>query len=134
MRATAARLMGETGPKAVPRGSRPRTRARKASRPTCARLAALDALARYGGDDARETATRALADRDWPVRVRAAALLRGLGQPHAAPERPALLRQPVEFFESERVLHPKFSPHAFIETRLGTIEIELNVVDAPFTT
>ena len=32
------------------------------------------------------------------------------------------------------MLHPSYSPHAFLETRYGTIEIELNVVDAPLTT
>ena len=98
-----------------------------------ARLAALDAVARYGGNDARELAKRALADREWPVRVRAAELLRELGDADAQPERPALLRFPAEVFESERVLRPKYSPHVFIETRHGTIEFELNVVDAPFT-
>ena len=29
--------------------------------------------------------------------------------------------------------HPKFSPQAYLETRHGTIQIDLNVVDAPFT-
>ena len=134
LRATAARLMAE----AKPEGGAPRLIAAFAraegDASDAARLALLDALARYGGDDVRETAKRALADRDWPVRMRAAAVLQGLGQPEAAPDRPALLRQPPEFFESERVLRPKFSPHAYIETRLGTIELELNVVDAPFTT
>jgi cyclophilin family peptidyl-prolyl cis-trans isomerase/HEAT repeat protein len=134
MRATAARLMGESRPE----GGAARLAAayaRAETEPTYVpREAALEALAKYGAAEARETLTRALADRDWPVRLRAAELLRGLGQPAAAPERPAVLRQPLEFFESERVLHPKFSPHAFLETKLGTIEIELNVVDAPFTT
>jgi cyclophilin family peptidyl-prolyl cis-trans isomerase/HEAT repeat protein len=134
IRATAARLMGESRPE----GGAARLAAaysRAETEPTYVpREAALEALAKYGIADARETLTRALADRDWPVRVRAAELLRGLGQATAAPERPAVLRQPVELFESDRMLHPKFSPHAFLETKLGTIEIELNVVDAPFTT
>ena len=134
LRATAARLMGEARPDGgAARLSAAYARA-EGDASDAARLAVLEALARYGGDEAREIAKRALADRDWPVRVRAAAILQGLGQPQAAPDRPALLRQPAEFFESERVLRPKFSPHAYIETRLGTIEIELNIVDAPFTT
>jgi cyclophilin family peptidyl-prolyl cis-trans isomerase len=31
------------------------------------------------------------------------------------------------------LLHPPFSPHAFIETARGTVEIELNMVEAPVT-
>ena len=75
----------------------------------------------------------------WPIATGRSACAprrcsRSLASRKPLPDRPALLRQPIEFFESERVLRPKFSPHAYIETRLGTIEIELNVVDAPFTT
>ncbi len=40
---------------------------------------------------------------------------------------------PNESFESAELLHPQFSPHAFIETAHGTIEIELNVVETPIT-
>ncbi len=50
------------------------------------------------------------------------------------PVRPAPLREPAELFESAAILHPTFSPHAFIETRYGTIEVELNVVETPLTT
>jgi len=52
----------------------------------------------------------------------------------AVPVRPAPLREPAEIFESAAILHPTFSPHAFLETRYGTIEVELNVVEAPLTT
>jgi cyclophilin family peptidyl-prolyl cis-trans isomerase len=44
------------------------------------------------------------------------------------------LRVPADFFDSPALLHPQYTPHAFVETRLGTIEIELNVVDAPMAT
>ena len=71
---------------------------------------------------------------DWPVRWRAANLLHGLGEPAATATRPAPVRQPLEFFGSPALLHPQFSPHAFIETGRGIIEAELNVVDAPVTT
>jgi len=67
------------------------------------------------------------------VRWRAAELLRTLGDPSAAPVVPAPVRQPPEFFESAALLHPVFSPHAFLETRHGTIEFEINVVEAPLT-
>jgi HEAT repeat protein len=107
LRATAATLMGETRPdggatrlvSAYARGEGDAT--------YVARLAALDAVARYGGNDARELARRALADREWPMRVRAAEVLRELGDADAQPDRPAL-RFPVEVFESERVLRPKY--------------------------
>ena len=133
VRATAARLVGETKPE----GGVPRLVAayeRGDSDATYGgRMAALQALVAYGGDDARATLKRALADREWPVRMRAAAWLRAMGETGAGPDRPAPLRHPAEFFESAALLRPAYSPHAFIETRLGTIEIELNVVEGAMT-
>ncbi len=133
LRATAAGLVG----RAKIAGGPARLEAaylRAASDATyVARAAALEGLAQYGAGAARATLTRALADRDWPVRVRAAELLRGLGEATAAPARPAATRQAAEFFESDRLLHPAFSPHAYLETPLGTIEIELNMTDSPLT-
>jgi len=99
-----------------------------------ARVAALGARAALGGEPAIAALKRALTDRDWPVRLRAAELLHGLGETAAAPNRPAPLRQSPEFFESAALLHPAVTPVALIETRLGTIEIALNVVEAPLTT
>ena len=98
-----------------------------------ARAAALGALAKYGTSEARQVLHRALEDKAWPVRWRAAELLRGLGEAAAAPSRPAPLRQPADYFESAGLLHPSFSPHAYLETKKGTIEIELDLVDAPVT-
>ena len=57
-----------------------------------------------------------------------------IGRARGPAGRPAPLREPAEIFESAAILHPTFSPHAFIETRYGTIEVELNVVEAPLTT
>ena len=99
-----------------------------------ARAAALDALAKYGGPDAVAALRKGLSDREWPIRLRAAQLLATLGQTDALPARPAPLRLDVASFESATLLHPPFSPHAFIDTRYGAIEIQLDVVDAPFTT
>ena len=133
VRATAARLMGERKPE----GGGPRLSAAygrgESDASHVARTAALEALAKYGGDEALVTLRKALADRDWPVRLRATELLRGLGQADAVATRPALVRQRLEIFESQRLLRPEYSPHAFIELPQGTIEIELNVVDAPLT-
>ena len=93
----------------------------------------LEALSKYGGDAAMTTLRDGLSDRDWPVRWRVATLLHGLGDRAAAPQRPAPLRMTSESFEAAALLRPPFSPHAFIETARGVIEIELNVVDAPIT-
>jgi HEAT repeat protein/cyclophilin family peptidyl-prolyl cis-trans isomerase len=133
VRTTAARLMGDR--KAQDGATRLAAAYTRGESDAAyqARMAAIESLAKYGGDEAIATLRKALGDKDWPIRLRAAALLRELGQTDAVPVRPAPLRQPVEFFESNKLLRPAYSPHAFIETRTGTIEIELNVVDAPLT-
>ncbi|MEZ5319766.1 MAG: HEAT repeat domain-containing protein [Vicinamibacterales bacterium] len=99
-----------------------------------ARVAALEGLAAYGGEVARGVLTRALDDPSWPVRLVAARLLRAAGVTDARPTRPATLREPADVFGSEAILHPAYSPHAFIDLPAGVIEIELNVVEAPMTT
>jgi len=134
VRATAARLIGENkvsgaAPKlaeAYERGLSDSTDA--------ARSAAIAALATYGREAAEPTLRKALADPEWPVRTQAAAALVVLGDAAAAPVRPAPMRESADLFTSPAFLRPEFSPHAYIETRLGTIEIELNVVQAPLTT
>jgi cyclophilin family peptidyl-prolyl cis-trans isomerase/HEAT repeat protein len=131
-RATAAELVGELKPAdgasllaaAYTRGDSDSAYA--------ARLAAVEAIASYG-DAAIDTLRRALSDREWPVRVRAAALLRARGVVDAEAERPAPLRQPAAFFESDALLHPAYSPRAFVETPRGVIELQLELVDAPLT-
>jgi peptidylprolyl isomerase len=99
-----------------------------------ARQAAIEGLAAIGGAEAMAVVTRALADPSWPVRLRAADLLSRGGAAAAAPARPAPTREPLEVFASDAVLHPQYSPRAFIETRHGVIEISLNVVVSPMTT
>ncbi|MCC7008677.1 MAG: HEAT repeat domain-containing protein [Acidobacteria bacterium] len=132
-RATAARLIGEIELEgAVPHLVTAYDRG-QSDAAYSARAAALGALAAYGSDEARTILRRGLGDREWPVRWRTAELLRGLGDATAAPERPARLRQPAEWFGSDALLHPAFSPHVFIETRAGTIEAELDMTDAAAT-
>jgi cyclophilin family peptidyl-prolyl cis-trans isomerase/HEAT repeat protein len=131
-RATAARLMGDNHVEGgVPLLVTAYTRGTSDSA-YGARLAAVESLATFGGDEAVAVLRQALSDREWPVRVRAAALLRGMGQT-AEPARPAALRQDAASFEAADLLHPAFSPHAFIETRRGVIEAQLDVVAAPMT-
>jgi len=133
VRATAARIVGTRKPSgAVPALTDAYERG-KSDAVSDGRIAALEALAEVGTDDALQVVRSGLADRDWPVRLRAAALLGAVGDV-AEPERPAPVRQSASFFESAALLHPEFSPVALVETRHGTIEIALNVVDAPLTT
>ena len=133
VRATAARLIGRR----TPEGGADRLAAawERAIGDAAydARAAIVGALGEYGGANAVAIARRALDDRAWPVRLAAADVLAALGEAGAEPVRPAPLREPPAFFESARLIRPEFSPHAFIETRHGTIEIELDMVRAPVT-
>jgi cyclophilin family peptidyl-prolyl cis-trans isomerase/HEAT repeat protein len=100
-----------------------------------ARGAILAALVKYGRAAAEPALKEALADKDFAVRVRAASLLAGLapGTRAAADIRPAPTRQAADFYTLPRLVDPGVSPHAFIDTARGTVEIELAVLDAPIT-
>jgi len=99
-----------------------------------AREAALTALARYGPTESLDTVKAALADTDWALRLRAAAILKSqdpsVDAVHAI--RPAPGR-PIAAYDSPELADPQVSPHAFIETTKGTIEFEFTVLDAPQT-
>jgi cyclophilin family peptidyl-prolyl cis-trans isomerase len=99
-----------------------------------ARAAALGALVKVDPAAARPLLDEALKDRDWAVRVRAAALLGELGSP-SPPDaiRPAPVERVMREEEAKWAAGPPFSPHAFIETERGVVEIELAVLDAPAT-
>jgi cyclophilin family peptidyl-prolyl cis-trans isomerase/HEAT repeat protein len=99
-----------------------------------ARAAVLGALARLDPAAARPVLTEALKDRDWAVRVRALTLLREqnvTGQDEAV--RPAAEGRSITDPQWQALVAPPFSPHAFIDTDKGTIELELAVIDAPLT-
>jgi cyclophilin family peptidyl-prolyl cis-trans isomerase/HEAT repeat protein len=99
-----------------------------------ARAAALEGLSVFGLGEAGETLKAALADSDWSVRLGAAKLLHSL-DPQT--ETVMAIRPapggPVAPYDSADMIRPMYSPHAFIETAKGTIEIELAVLDAPQT-
>ncbi|MEO7132809.1 MAG: HEAT repeat domain-containing protein [Vicinamibacterales bacterium] len=99
-----------------------------------ARTAALDALTTLDPAAARPLLTAALTDRDWAVRVRAAANLRKL-DPGAdvSAMRPAPASTVAELAAVDTFIAPKFSPQAYIDTSKGTIQFELAVLDAPRT-
>ncbi len=99
-----------------------------------AREAALDALSRYGAQEAMETVKAAMADGDWAMRLHAAALMKGF---EASAQTVNAIRPapgtPIVPYTSPELIAPTVSPHAFIETSKGTIEFEFNVLDAPQT-
>jgi cyclophilin family peptidyl-prolyl cis-trans isomerase/HEAT repeat protein len=100
-----------------------------------ARASILAALAQLDPEGTRPLLDQALKDKDWAVRVRAADLLRDakVTEGVAVSMRPATAGENVESAAWKAMVAPPFSPHAFIDTDKGTIEIELAVLDAPVT-
>ena len=134
MRATVADLLGDLKPAG---GAAALREAYKTALPDLtydARAAALTALAKYGAAESAETLKGALADREWAVRMTAAALLDDLepGGTHRVAMRPAPGTPPAPYTEAA-LIAPPTSPHVFIETTRGNIEFELAVIDAPQT-
>jgi HEAT repeat protein/cyclophilin family peptidyl-prolyl cis-trans isomerase len=100
-----------------------------------ARAAALGALVAYGATDAVPLLNEALADKDWAVRLRAAALLKGLDPASDADVRirPAPTSYPADFYRAPRMVTPPVSTQIYLEVDRGLIQIELAVLDAPLT-
>jgi cyclophilin family peptidyl-prolyl cis-trans isomerase len=99
-----------------------------------ARAAMLSAFAAVEGPAAAPRLTAALSDPDWAVRIRAAALLNGLAPAtpvQAARPAPANLDPALEAVAE--MATPAYSPHAYIRTSKGEVQIELAVLDAPRT-
>ena len=134
VRAAAARAIGRLKPASGPAALREAYAAPQAGPTDDVRDAVLTALAAYGLADAGETLKTALADKDWAIRLKAASLLKGLDP---SVETVQAIRPvpgaPITPYDSPDLIDPKVSPHAFIETAKGTIEIELSVLDAPQT-
>jgi cyclophilin family peptidyl-prolyl cis-trans isomerase/HEAT repeat protein len=100
-----------------------------------ARGAILTALNQLDPSAAEPLLQEALRDRDWAVRMRAVAIYKERGSVDAAVDaaiRPAPAR-PLTEQERQWLINPKFSPHAYIETDRGVIELELAILDAPVT-
>ena len=96
-----------------------------------ARASILAALHEISSASARPLLEEALKDREWAVRVRAAALLGDAGPNEAI--RPANSGRPISEDEWRAIVSPQFSPHAYVETDKGVIEIELAILDAPLS-
>ena len=134
VRKTAAQLLGVLKPPQAAPALAAAYDAAVSDPPYQARAAILDALADIGGLVAREVLTTALADPDWAVRVLAAKRLSTVapGQDYTALIRPAPSRRSVDY-AAPRLVNPTVSPHVYIETERGTVQLELAVLDAPLT-
>jgi cyclophilin family peptidyl-prolyl cis-trans isomerase/HEAT repeat protein len=98
------------------------------------RTSALTALTAYGAEAATASLNKALDDKDWAVRVRAAVLLKTLDPATDAASRMGLApaRNP-SLFTQPAIIEPPFSTEATIETTRGEIRLELAMLDAPLT-
>ena len=135
VRKTAATLLGELEDRQAVEALSAAYRAAAGDPSYLARAAVVDALVRIGGPLALETLRAAVEDPDWAVRVRAAQYL-AMSDPSSDAEtliRPAPLRFPFEAYRSLELVTPSVSPHVFIDTDRGTIQIELAVNEAPLT-
>jgi cyclophilin family peptidyl-prolyl cis-trans isomerase len=99
-----------------------------------AREAILTAVNAIEPATGRQMLRQALMDKDWALRMRAATLLRQQGITDVdASMRPA----PSDIVVGDKrvlaLLTPQYSPHAYLDTDKGTIEVELAVLDAPLT-
>jgi cyclophilin family peptidyl-prolyl cis-trans isomerase/HEAT repeat protein len=134
VRAAAARHIGKLKVAGAPEALRAAYKAGLPDSAYSARAAALDALAELGAGEAEGTLRAALSDKDWAVRVRAAdwmaKLVPGFDAESAIRPAPG---PPPHPYDDPQLLGPDVSPHVFIETRHGTIELELAVLDAPQT-
>jgi cyclophilin family peptidyl-prolyl cis-trans isomerase len=103
-----------------------------------ARTAALAALTKYGAAAAEPVLRKALTEKDWAVRVRAAMLLKEINPTVDAAAvdaqiRPAPTTLPADAYALPRLTTPDVSTTLFLDTDRGSIEIELAVLDAPLT-
>src|SRR5258705_306350 len=98
-----------------------------------ARAAILTALNTLDPASARPMLEQALQDRDWAVRVKAATLLRDQGVTDTAAKKRPAPQRPMDDATRQSLLAPQFSPHVFIQTDRGAIELELAISDAPVT-
>ena len=99
-----------------------------------ARAALLAALVAVDRGVAAPLVTAALADKDWAMRVRAAALARTLdASSTASPSRPAPPPFDPAVDDVARFISPVYSPEAYVQTTRGEFRITLAVLDAPRT-
>jgi cyclophilin family peptidyl-prolyl cis-trans isomerase len=135
VRGAAAAALGELKPEgAVAALTKAATFAERDA-PYVARAAALAALVTFGREAAMPALEKALADKDWAVRLRASRLIAELDPERdaAAAIRPAPTRLDRSAYAASQVVSPPVSTHVYIDTDKGTIQVELAVLDAPLT-
>jgi cyclophilin family peptidyl-prolyl cis-trans isomerase/HEAT repeat protein len=135
VRGAAARALGELKPEGAVDALKAAVRFAERDASYTARAAALEALTAFGRSDSEPALTAALGDKDWAVRLKAAELLRGLDPSREtdAAIRPAPTRFDRAVYEDAKIVAPPVSTHVYIDTAKGTIQIELEVLDAPLT-
>ncbi len=135
VRGAAARAIGEIKPPGAVEALQAAVRFAERDAAYTARTAALEALVPFGRAAAEPLLTAALKDKDWAVRLKAAELLRGLDPSRDVDSeiRPAPSRFDIKTYTDPAVVAPPVSTHIYIDTDKGTIQIELEVLDAPLT-
>jgi len=134
VRKTAAKLLGELKPLEAEEALEAAYHVAKEDSSYVARAAILDALAKIDGQRSRDVLRMALDDTDWAVRVLVADRLDALEpqRNYASKIVPAPGRSKLDY-AAPRLVSPNVSPHVYIETDYGIIQIELAVIDAPLT-
>jgi cyclophilin family peptidyl-prolyl cis-trans isomerase len=134
VRAAAAQVIGEIKPAGGPDALRAAYALAQGDATIDARASILDALTQYGAGDAVPTLKEALADKDWALRLHAAA---ALGKLDPSSDSRLAIRPapgaPIARYDDPQLIAPAYSPHVYLETAKGTIEVELAVLDAPQT-
>jgi cyclophilin family peptidyl-prolyl cis-trans isomerase/HEAT repeat protein len=135
VRGAAAAALGELKPEGAVAALTAAAEFAERDAPYVARAAALAALAKFGRDAALPALEKALADKDWAVRLRASRLIAELdpSRDAAAAIRPAPTRLDRAAYATSQIVSPPVSTHVYIDTDKGTIQVELAVLDAPLT-
>lgn len=100
-----------------------------------ARASILQALATIDPAVAAPLAVQALQDRDWAVRVKAAALLKTLepARAVAGTMRPAPSALSADAYAGPAIVSPTYSTQLYLDTDKGTVQVDLLMLDAPLT-
>ena len=133
VRTVAARALGTLKPASAPAALAAAFGHGRADPTPAARLAVVDALAAFGAIAAAPVLREALQDKDWAVRVRASSWLARLEPSNAARGdiRPAPVRHEPAFYGQPARVNPPVSVQAYIDTNIGSIQLELAMLDAP---
>jgi len=99
------------------------------------RMAVIDALSNYQTPAAQSAVEVAMADSDWSIRERAAEILseRDPSGNYMKMIRPAPVTMSSVAYDEDELVSPTVSPHVYLDTSKGTVQIELAVLDAPLT-